>query len=219
MKRVTVCLGILFALVTSSYAQDSSSDTSNRHGQTATNDSSPTASNASQMKTQTRDHEATATPSKQHDQQTSGKETHFRLGGGGVAVSATYAHFWPGIYPSYPYGFPYGPFYSPISAAQWWDPFWGFFPVVYPAGYFSPGDGKGEVKLHDAPRNASVYLNGGYAGTVEHLKSFWLEPGVYDLVLSAPDGRQYQQRVYVLTGKTLRIEVKLAKPMTEGERM
>jgi hypothetical protein len=215
MKRVTVCVGILFAIVTSSYAQDSSSDTLNRVGQTAGDDnSSASASNTSQTKTQTQDHEATAAPSKQNDQLSSGNKTHLRLGG--IVVSGGYACFWPGIYP---YGFAYGPFYSPISAALWWDPFWGFFPPIYPAGYFSPGDGKGEVKLTDAPKSANLYVNGGYAGTVEHLRSFWLDPGVYDLVLSAPDGREYQQRVYVLTGKTLKIAAKLAKPTTEGERM
>lgn len=211
MKWVTVCLGLFFAFVTTGYAQDSSG-TLNRHGQTATdNSSNVSASDASQ--TQTQDHEATAAPGNQNDEQPSGNETHVRLGG--IVVSAGYAHFWPGIYP---YGFPYGPFYSPISAALWWDPYWDF-PVGYPAGYFGPGDGKGEVKLNNAPKSASVYLNGGYAGTVEHLKSFWLDPGVYDLVLSAPDGREYQQRVYVLTGKTLKIEAKLVKPTAEGERM
>jgi hypothetical protein len=162
----------------------------------------------------TQDHEATATQPKLNDEQSSEKETHLRFGG--IAVSASYAHFWPGMYP---YGFPYGPFYSPVSAALWWDPFWGFFPPVYAAAYFRAGDGKGEIKLNDAPKSASVYLNGGYAGTVEHLRNFWLDPGVYDLMLSAPDGREYQQRVYVLTGKTLKIGAKLAKPMTDGERM
>ena len=210
MKRVTLCLGILFAVVTCSYAQDSSPDILNRHGQTTVDNSSPSASDTSQTKTQTQGHEAAAAPSKQ----SFGKETHFRFGG--IAVSASYAHSWPGVYP---YGFPYGPFYSPVSAALWWDSFWGFFPAAYPVGYFSPGDGRGEVKLNDAPKSASVYVNGGYAGTVEHLKSFWLDPGVYDLVLSTPDGRQYQQRVYVLTGKTLKIVAKFAKPITDGERM
>jgi hypothetical protein len=211
MKRVTVCLGILFAVVTWSSAQDSSPDTLKRVGQTPTgNNSSASTSQSPQTETQTQDHESSATPRKQ----SSGKEKHLRFGG--IAVSASYAHFWPGIYP---YGFPYGPFYSPLGVATWWDPFWGFFPAVYPVGYFSPGDGRGEVKLNDAPKGASVYVNGGYAGTVEHLKSFWLDPGAYDLVLSTPDGRQYQQRVYVLTGKTLKIEAKLAKPITDGERM
>ena len=206
MKWVTVCLGLFFAIVTS--AQDSS-DPLNRHGQTAT--SNVSASDASQRQTQ--DHEATAAPGNQNDEQSSGHQTHVRLGG--IVVSAGYAHFWPG---AYPYGFPYGPFYSPISAALWWDPYWDF-PVGYPAGYFRPGEGKGEVKLNNAPKSASVYLNGGYAGTVERLKSFWLDPGVYDLVLSVPDGREYQQRVYVLTGKTLKIEAKWVKPTAEGERM
>ena len=210
MKRAMVCLGILFAVATTTYAQNSSSDASNRHGQTAADDSSVSASNTSQTRPQD---QATAFPDNQNDERSSGHQTHVRLGG--FVVSAGYAHFWPG---AYPYGYPYGPFYSPFSAALWWDPFWGF-PVGYPVGYFSPGDGKGEVKLSDAPKDASVYLNGGYAGTAEHLKSFWLDPGAYDLVLSSPDGREYQQRVYVLTGKTLKIEAKLVKPATEGERM
>jgi len=199
MKRVTVCLGILFALLTFSYAQNASPDTSNRQGLTAGGDNS-----------KTQDHDATAAPSQQNDEQSSGRETHLRLGG--ISVSASYAHFGPGIYP---YGFPYGPYYSPFAASLWWDSFWGF----YPAGYFSPADGKGEVKLNDAPKNASVYLDGGYAGTVEHLKSFWLDPGVYDLLLSTPDGREFQQRVYVLSGKTLKIEAKLAKSIADGEKM
>jgi len=215
MKRVAVCLGILCAMVANSYAQDSTSDTLNRPGETATDtNSGASPSKASQTTTETQDDKASATSGKQDDLLSSGSKTHLRLGG--IAVSAAYAHFWPGIYP---YGFPYGPFYSPISPPLWWDPFWGFSPVVYPAGYFSPADGKGKVSLNDAPKNASVYLNGGYAGTVEHLKSFWLDPGVYDLVLSSPDGRRYQQRVYVLTGKTLKIGAKLVKPITEEEKM
>jgi hypothetical protein len=210
MKRLTVCLGILFAVAVSSYAQDYSSNRPNPPQQAATdNSSNSSASNTSQ--TQTQGHEATSAQANEHE--SSGSQTHLRLGG--IVVSAGYTHFGPGVYP---YGFPYGPFYSPISAA-WWDPFRGFFPVNYPAGYFNQGDGKGEVKLNDAPKSASVYLNGGYAGTVEHLKSFWLDPGVYDLVLSTPDGSEYQQRVYVLTGKTLKIEAKLAKPIADGERM
>jgi len=203
MKRVTVCLGILFALLTFSYAQDSSSNPLNQPGQTVNDDNSQPQGNG-----------ASVAPSNQSEKESSGRQTHLRFGG--FTVSAGYSHFWgPGVYP---YGYPYGPYYSPISTA-WWDPFWGFYPVGYPVGYFSPADGKGEVKLSDAPKTASVYVNGGYAGTVEHLKSFWLDPGVYDLVLSGSDGREYQQRVYVLSGKTLKIQAKLAKPITDGERM
>jgi len=203
MKQVALCLGVFFTLLTFSYAQDSSSNPPISQGQTANDDNSQIQSN-----------EATVTPSKQTDEQSSGSKTHVRFGG--FTVSAGYSHFWgPGVYP---YGYPYGPYYSPISTA-WWDPFWGFYPAGYPVGYFSPADGKGEVKLSDAPKTASVYVNGGYAGTVEHLKSFWLDPGVYDLVLSESDGREYQQRVYVLSGKTLKIQAKLAKPITDGERM
>jgi len=134
---------------------------------------------------------------------------------GGVAVSAGYTHlppgFYPGVYPYYPFDY-YG------LAATWWNPFWGFYPP-FPAGYFGQGDDKGELKLSGVPKNASVYVNGGYAGPADHLKSFWLDPGVYDLGVSVPDRRHYEQRVYVLTGKTLHIDAKPMRTAKEGEHL
>ena len=95
MKRATVCLGILLAVVTIAHAQDPSSDTSdtsNRRGQTATDNHSVSLNNTSQIQPQDRD--AAAALGSQNDDQSSGHETHVRLGG--FVVSAGYAHFWPG---------------------------------------------------------------------------------------------------------------------------
>ena len=78
---------------------------------------------------------------------------------------------------------------------MWGDPFWGFY-SPFPNDYFRQGNDKGELKLSSVPRNASVYLNGGYAGTANHLRA-WLNAGVYDLEVSVPDGHRYRQRVHL----------------------
>lgn len=206
MKWVLLCLGILLVLVTSIYAQNSSSGTSAPPSQIPTTENaSQVVNNPAPAKTQTHDDNNSLSD----DLKSAGRQTHVHLGG--ISVSAGYTQFSPAFYP---YAYPYGPYYY---SALWWDPFWASS-VFYPTGYFGQGNGKGELRLSNAPKDASVYVNGGYAGTVDHLKSFWLDPGVYDLVLAAPDGRRYEQRVYVLTDKTLKIEAKMAKP-TEREKM
>jgi hypothetical protein len=133
----------------------------------------------------------------------------YRLRLGGLAVGAGYSYF---SGPVFPYGYGYGPYgfypYSGLYSSLFWEPFGGGFPF-YPAGYFQRGDGKGEVRLTADPKDASVYLNGGYAGTADRLKSVWLEPGAYDLSVSASDRRTYEQRIYVLSGKSLKITAKL----------
>ena len=142
---------------------------------------------------------------------------HVRLDG--VTVGAGYTHFsGPAFGPFWGYGFyPYG-FYSPF----FFNPLYG--PFYYP-GYFS-GFGyaadKGEVKLSSDPKSAEVYLDGAYAGTVEHLKNIWLDPGAYDLSIEARDRAPYRQRIYVLSGKSLKIKARLqaqaAQPDKEEKR-
>ena len=60
----------------------------------------------------------------------------------------------------------------------------------------------GQIKL-DAPKDASVYLDGAFAGSVQKLKSIWLEPGIYELQVAGVNGGEYRKKVYVLSGKTL----------------
>jgi len=141
-----------------------------------------------------------------------GNKTHFRLGT--VSAGVSYAHFpngfftgalWPyGFYPYpysfYPYGFGYAPFYYDYPL---------FFAYAPDLAY---GLGKGEVKLAADPKTASVYLDGAYAGTARELKSMWLEPGAYDLGVSAPGHQEFHQRIYVLSGKSLKIAARLAPP-------
>ena len=134
--------------------------------------------------------------------QNSSHRYHLRLGT--VALNAGYI--------SGPLWYPYGAYaYSPYYASAFWDSFWGPFGPYsyYPAADLAYGNGKGQVELKADPKNAEVYIDGAYAGTVQHLKNFWLDPGAYDVSISAAGRKPFQQRVYVLTGKTLNISAKL----------
>jgi len=128
-----------------------------------------------------------------------GHNWHLRLGT--IGVGAAYYNG-PAFYPYPYYGYP--GFYS---AAYWdplWDPFWGPGYSGY-ALNFAYGHGKGEVKLSGAPKDAKVYVDGAYAGTAKDLKHVWLDPGAYDLSVVSPGRDTFQQRIYVLSGKTLKI--------------
>jgi hypothetical protein len=125
---------------------------------------------------------------------------HLRLGT--IAVGAGYSHYsGPGYYP---YGvYPFGWEYSAL-----WFPYWGPYPFFAP-GYFAYGSAKGEVKLAAEPKTAAVFLDRGYAGTADHLKNIWLEPGAYDLSIAAVGHEDFHQRIYVLSGKSVKITAKL----------
>ena len=137
----------------------------------------------------------------------------------GASVGGFYSHFsGPVVSPLWPYGFypysfyPYGFAYSGL----FFDPFYGPYYPSYFSG-FRYGFDKGEVKLSADPKNAEVYVDGAYAGTVDHLKEIWLDPGAYDLSISAPDRTTFTQRIYVLSGKELKIKAKL-DPKTASQQ-
>lgn len=137
---------------------------------------------------------------------------HVRLGT--IGVGAGYSHFsGPFFYNPFWHGFyPYRLGYSPF----FYNPF--FYSPFYAPGYFGGfayGEDKGEVKLSGAPKTAEVYLDGAYAGTADKLKSMWLDPGAYDLSVSTPGGTPFHERIYVLSGKSLKIAAKLPQPETK----
>ena len=47
------------------------------------------------------------------------------------------------------------------------------------------------------------------AGTAAERKSIWLDPGAYNLEVRAPGKRTYTRRIYVLSGKALRVNARL----------
>jgi PEGA domain-containing protein len=91
----------------------------------------------------------------------------------------------------------YGPaYYGPA----WYGPGWGA-----PYGYVR-GPVTGSVKFDTKMKDAAVYVDGGYAGTVEKLKTFHLKPGSHDVELRDHEGHAfYQERIEVIAGKTLKL--------------
>jgi hypothetical protein len=96
-------------------------------------------------------------------------------------------------------------------------------PLVFVGGYYGPafygpvgygwygpgpygGPVTGSVKIETKAKDAAVFVDGGYAGTVGQLKTFKLRPGTHNLELRGPDGHSfYQERIEVVAGKTLKI--------------
>ena len=94
-------------------------------------------------------------------------------------------------------GFYYGPGYG------WYGPGYGYGPYGY-AMVARPNVGK--VKIDTKRKDAMVYVDGGYAGTVGDLKTFPLKAGNHDIELRGPDGHSfYQERVDVVPGKTTKL--------------
>ena len=91
----------------------------------------------------------------------------------------------------------YGPaYYGP----GWYGPGW-----VAPYGYVR-GPVTGSVKFDTKMKDAAVYVDGGYAGTVGKLKTFHLRPGSYNIELRDHVGHSfYQERIEVIAGKTLKL--------------
>ena len=73
----------------------------------------------------------------------------------------------------------------------------------------------GQVKLRTDQGNADVYIDGAYAGTAQDLKSIWLEPGVYNLEVKAEQRSPFSKRIYVLSGKTLKLNIHLIPEQAE----
>jgi hypothetical protein len=128
---------------------------------------------------------------------------------GGIYVGAGYSRFSGPFYPGY-YG--YRPWaWSSFGWPYAYDPFF-YGPYLHPG--FLTGFGyrpnMGEIKLRSSDREAWVYLDGALAGKAEKLKSMWLEPGAYNLEVCSGD-RKFGQRVYVLSGRTLKLTADLER--------
>ncbi|PYV37273.1 MAG: hypothetical protein DMG06_28520 [Acidobacteria bacterium] len=138
------------------------------------------------------------TPEKSAPEATS--KTHVRLGG--ISVGGSYRHYSNLNY--YPYYYP--AFFGP-SSYYWWPYYDLAFAPYHPGFYngFARSSGMGEVKLQNTQRGAEVFIDGAYAGFAEDLKSIWLDPGAYELEVKATDSQSFKKRIYVLSGKTVRI--------------
>jgi hypothetical protein len=133
--------------------------------------------------------------------QKAGRRPHIRFGG--LSVGAGYSRWSGGWCCGYPYGL-----WSPFYSAYFWSP---FFYQPYNSG-FSWGPNMGQVKLHADLKDAEVFIDGAFAGTVSERKSMWLEPGAYNLEVRSPGRETYVKRIYVLSGKSLRVNAKMETP-------
>jgi hypothetical protein len=90
-----------------------------------------------------------------------------------------------------------------------WGPGWygyGYNPWWGPAYVARPNTG--EVKLQTRMKDASVYVDGGFAGFAGKLKKFDLTPGNHDIALRDSAGSTlFQERIQVIRDKTTEIKV------------
>jgi len=102
-------------------------------------------------------------------------------------------YFGPGFYgPAY-----YGP--------TWYGPWWG---GAYGGGAYGYEHTPtvGSVKFETKAKDAAVYVDGGYAGTVGELKTFQLRPGNHNVELRDRGGNAFfQDQITVVAGKTVKL--------------
>jgi hypothetical protein len=104
-------------------------------------------------------------------------------------------------------GYIYG--YSPGFYYPWWG--WGGYGWYGPDWYggyaYVPSTPTGKVKIKTKEKDAEVFVDGGYAGTVKQLGTFKLKTGKHQLELRHPDGQTfYHEEINVLRGSTIDIK-------------
>lgn len=86
-----------------------------------------------------------------------------------------------------------------------------FFPYYYDyhpyAPYYAANYGNyGQVKISTHQKNASIYIDGGFAARVKDAKRFALKPGNHDVELRNSDGQTIaQENVAVTLGHTTKL--------------
>ena len=108
------------------------------------------------------------------------------------------------------YAEPVRVFVAPRFGSGWHLPYWGPYP--YPYGYYNYVPTTGAVKFDTDVKDAEVYIDGAYAGTVGKVKTMNLRPGAYDIEVRAPGRTQFDKKVYFAAGKTLHLNPDLHVP-------
>ena len=108
----------------------------------------------------------------------------------------------------------YGPSVWVGGPGFYYGPGWGY--GYYGAGYYEPygyvaGPTAGKVKFDTKVKDAQIYVDNAYAGTVSQLGAFPLRAGTHNVELRAPNGQtMYQEQVNVIAGRTMKIKVPIA---------
>lgn len=106
-----------------------------------------------------------------------------------------------------------------------YDPFWGPYPwwprVAYPYWYFPTYDRRAEVHLKVKPNEASVYVDGFYAGIVDDFdgmfQSLPLPPGGHHITLFMEGYRTSEHNVYLGPGSSFTLHEDM-DPLPAGSR-
>jgi hypothetical protein len=114
----------------------------------------------------------------------------------------------------YWYGAYYYPYYYPWSfSVGFGAPFYGYPYYGYPYGYVYGYDNSAAIRLQVTPREAEVFIDGYYAGTVDDFDGTFqrlrVEPGDHELEVFMPGHRSYQEHVYLQPGKTFNVKTEL----------
>ena len=91
------------------------------------------------------------------------------------------------------------------------EPFDPFFPWAYPyypyLTYNVPPN-YGQVKVETKRKDASLYIDGGFAARTDQAKKFALRPGDDDIELLDPEGQTlFHERIAVTVGNTTKLHV------------
>jgi len=119
----------------------------------------------------------------------------------------------------------YGPFYDPFYDPFYFDfgyrsyyrPFYWYPQVGYGPRFY---DGGASLRLQVSPREAEVYIDNYYAGTVDDFDGIFqrlhIEPGSHDITLYLDGYRTVRQRIYLQPTGTFRLRYTM-QPLGAGE--
>ena len=92
-----------------------------------------------------------------------------------------------------------------VEPVRVFDPFFAYpYPYAYPPDYMAANFGY--VKIKTDHKNASVFVDGGFADKIGKAKKYALRPGTHEIELRDSDGRTvYKEQVAVIVGKTTQL--------------
>jgi hypothetical protein len=93
-----------------------------------------------------------------------------------------------------------------VEPIRVFDPFFAYpYPYAYAPDYMAQNFGY--VKIKTDHKDASVYVDGGFADKIEKAKKYALRPGTHNIELRDSDGRTiYREQVAVIVGKTTQLK-------------
>jgi hypothetical protein len=122
-------------------------------------------------------------------------------------------YYYPTLYRASLWHNPWGPYYGGYYGA----------PYHYQYPIYGPGRsyyGMGSVRVEVKPRNAEVFVDGYFAGTVDDFDGVFqrlnIEPGDHEIAIYLEGHRSFSQRFYLQPGRSFNIRHTM-EPLAAGE--